>query len=387
VINERLINKYVYGAFILALGLLLFSWLKEFLSSLLGAIVFYMLFRNLMHFFVRKGINKGISALIIIFISFVIVIIPISILATVIYNKAAMLVENPQPVVDLGHKLLDKLRSMHINVSDDGVMERIRQFISENAGKVLNSSVGVLGGLIMMYFFLFFLLANYQTLDTAIINYLPFRKSKIMLFSKELADQTYSNAIGVPLVAVSQGFAGYLSFRIAGVPEAGVWAILAGFASIIPLVGTGLIWVPVTVWLFAENKIWQGTFVGLYSVILMTHIDNIIRMILSRRIGNVHPIVTVLGVLVGLRYFGLPGLVFGPLIISYFLILIRLYHQEYIHKPDVSPEPVKKEASLLGIIKALQKNLFKKRMQSPPGNLVERTGETLSQTRNLSPSK
>jgi predicted PurR-regulated permease PerM len=362
--NEKVINKYVYGAFILALAALLFSWLKDFFSSFLGAIVFYTLFRKLMNYLTcKKKMGKTSAALLIIFISFVIVVLPIGILGTVLFNKISTVVAHPQPVIDMMHKLTDRLQRFHINVSNDNIIERAQGFVAQNMGNILNSSFGILGSLIMMYFFLFFLLYNIHHLEDSIIRYLPFRRSKLIVFGKELLDHTYSNAIGVPMIGVVQGFLAFLSYKIAGVPEAGLWGILTGFASIVPLVGTGMIWLPVTLWTFANGEIGWGIFLAVYSIAIMTQADNVIRMIIGRRIGNVHPIVTVLGVLIGLRYFGLPGLVFGPLILSYFVLILKLYHHEYIRKPEPELQPLHaetKDTALATIFRLLQKRFAKK---------------------------
>lgn len=208
----------------------------------------------------------------------------------------------------------------------------------------------ILGSVLMMYFFLFFLLINSGRMEASVVHYLPFRRSKIKMFGKELIDQTYSNAIGVPLVCIAQGFAAYLSYRIAHLPEAGLWGILTGFASIIPLVGTAIIWVPASVFLMADGETWQGVFVAAYSVIVMTNVDNLIRMIVSKKIGDVHPVITVLGVIFGLKYFGLPGLVFGPLLISYFIILLRLYYIEYGNLKQKEKVEVPAENNLVKLV-------------------------------------
>lgn len=328
--TERLINKYIYGFFILLLGAFLFSGLKEFFSSFLGAIVFYTLFKNFNYYLTRrKKMKKPLAAVVIIVISFLIVVLPVGILFSVIFNKISAIAENPEAITSFVNKITAKLDALPFKVSTDNLGEKAQTLIGSNVGRVLNSSLIILGSILMMYFFLFFLLTNMHTMEASILHFLPFAKSKILLFGRELVDQTYSNAIGVPVVCFAQGLFAYVSYLIAGVPEAGLWGILTGFASIIPLVGTGIIWVPVSAWLLADGHTWQGFFVIAYSIVLMGNVDNLIRMIISKRIGDVHPVITVLGVIFGLRLFGLPGLVFGPLLISYFIILIKLYYIEY----------------------------------------------------------
>jgi len=350
--SEKLINKYIAAFFILLLGVFLFLGLNQFFSSFLGALVFYTLFKNFMHYLTRKKkLKKTLAAVIIILISFIIVVLPVGLLFAVIFNKIAGIAQDPETIRLYTEKITRKLHELPFEVNTSNFAERVQLLITSNVGAVLNSGLLILGSVLMMYFFLFFLLVNIHRMEASIIHYLPFRRSKIQLFGKELVEQTYSNAIGVPVVCIAQGLFAYLSYRIAGVPEAGLWGILTGFASIIPLIGTGIIWIPVTLFLLADGRQWQGIFVAVYSVVIMGNIDNLIRMIVSKKIGDVHPIITVLGVIVGLKYFGLPGLVFGPLIISYFIILLKLFYLEFGKTQTiVTPLPPKPEKALIDML-------------------------------------
>lgn len=108
--------------------------------------------------------------------------------------------------------------------------------------------------------------------------------------------------------------------------------ILAGFASILPIIGTGLIWLPIAIYELAQGNTWQGITLILWGILFLGTIDNVIRLLLARKIADVHPIVSVLGVIMGLQYFGITGLIFGPLIISYFIIFLKMYYMEYQKK-------------------------------------------------------
>lgn len=340
---EQLINRSVLVFFILAIASFLLYGLLEFFTALLGAVIFYILFRKFMVFLtIKKNFNKPLASVIIILISFLIVLLPIGVLLLMIINKFSGLVSDPEKIKEYFKVLAEKLEVLPFKVSTDQIAEKATQFVAEHAGGVISSSFSVFASLIMMYFLLYFLLMSVNSLEVKLMHYLPFDNDRIKLFGKELMDQTYANAIGVPAVAAAQGFASYGAYLIAGVPDAGIYAILTGFASVIPLIGTAIIWVPVAVYLLASQEIWQGVFVVGFCVIVMTNLDNLVRMFVSKRIGDVHPITTVLGVIFGLKFFSLPGLVFGPLLISYLFLLIKIYHVEYnsviVPEPEDSPE-------------------------------------------------
>ena len=171
-------------------------------------------------------------------------------------------------------------------------------------------------------------------MEASIMLYLPFKRSQMRLFIAELKMQTFANSVVVPLIIVIHGILLLIVYLISGVQDAVFWGVISGFASIIPLVGTSLIWMPIALFLLAQGQIWQGVLIIAWGVVVIGFSDNIIRFALAKKMANVHPVVTVLGVIIGLRFFGITGLIFGPLIISYFLILMKIYYVEYLqHKP------------------------------------------------------
>jgi predicted PurR-regulated permease PerM len=194
----------------------------------------------------------------------------------------------------------------------------------------------------MMYFFLYFMMINMNRMEAAIVLYLPFKKDKIKIFGDELVRQTFSNSVGIPSIAVAQGLAGFLGYWIIGLPEAGFWGVITGFTSFIPVVGTGLVWVPVAAYMFITANTWQGIFIALYGILVMGTVDNVVRFILAKKMADVHPIITVLGVILGLQYFGFLGLIFGPLLISYFFILMKIYYVEF-QRPVLAKQAKKRQ--------------------------------------------
>lgn len=359
--TETLINKYLTAFFILVIGAFIFYGLHEFFSAFLGSIIFYILFRKFMVYLTfKKNFKKPLAAIIIILISFIIVVLPMGILIGLIMKRVSAIASNPEKIKEYVDMLSKKLEQLPFDISTGNLGDKAAAFASSHAGDVISSSFSIGASLLMMYFLLYFLLMNSKTLELKLMHYLPFENTKIRLFGKELVDQTYGNAIGVPAVAAAQGVAAYAAFLIAGVPDAGVLAVLTGFASIIPLVGTAVIWVPVAIFLFATDKVWQGIFVTGFCVIIMTNLDNLVRMIVSKRIGDVHPITTVLGVIFGLKFFGLPGLVFGPLLISYLILLLKIYHVEYNVKLETTDEDQAAQAiqDENAVLKLINKVLF-----------------------------
>ncbi len=332
------INRYFFLAVILLFGAFLLFSLLQFFTAFLAAVMFYVLSKAPVEWLVKKKRwRKSWAAILVIVVSFFIILLPISLLATMLYNKIITVAGNTQLIMQYFKKLDVFLRQrLHFVLLSDKNMAEAQAYVANFISSALNQGLNLFSAITMMYFFLYFMIININRMEAAIIYFLPFKRHKIKLFGDELQAQTFSNAIGVPLIAVTQGLFTYIAFLIAGLNEAGFWAVITGFSSIIPIVGTGLITIPAGIYLLVMHHTWEGIFVLLWGIIVLSSIDNVLRFMLAKRMADVHPVVTVLGVIVGLNYFGLTGLIFGPLIISYFIILLKIYHAEF-HFPGLKP--------------------------------------------------
>ena len=328
-------NKNIFLVIILIFGLFLLYSLKEYFPAFLGSVMFYVLFKGWMELLVRKKKwKKSRAAILIIVISFFIVFLPITFFVTMVYNKVVPIASNPTAILPYVNQMDSTFQEKFgIQIITPKNIETFQATGTQIASGALNEGLAFFSSIVMLYFFLYFMLINFNRMEASIVLSLPFRKSKIKMFGEELKAQTFSNAIGIPLIAVAQGLFAYVIYLITGVPESGFWAILTGFASVIPIVGTGIIWVPVCVYLFAIGHTWQGIAVVLWSALVMGSMDNVIRFLLAKKMADVHPVVTVMGIILGLEYLGITGLIFGPLIISYFGILLKIYYADYQNAP------------------------------------------------------
>ena len=143
-----------------------------------------------------------------------------------------------------------------------------------------------------------------------------------------------ANAVGIPIICIVQGFFAAIGYLIFGVKDWGMWGFITGVFAFFPLVGTMIVWVPLVIYLYSMNYMATATGLTVYSILVTGNVDYITRLVLLKKIGNVHPMVTILGVIVGLQLFGFMGLIFGPLLISYFIIFIKIYMNEFSIKQD-----------------------------------------------------
>jgi len=339
---SKQVNRYIFLAIILFFAYFLFASVKQFFPAFLGAITFYILSKSFVRWLVqKKGWSKSMTAVLIILISFFLILLPVAGLISLLYNKISAVLSNPDVITNSIKQADDVLKQKyHISFISADMLASIRSKASDLLSLVLNKGLGFVSTILMMYFFLYFMITNTNRMEAAIILYLPFKKDKIKLFGDELVRQTFSNSVGIPSIAVVQGFAGFLCYWITGVHEAGFWGVITALTSFIPVIGTGLVWIPMALYMLIIGHIWQGIFIVLFGALVMGTLDNVVRFILAKKMADVHPIITVLGVILGLQYFGFLGLIFGPLLISFFFILLKIYYVEY-QKP-VSAKQVKK---------------------------------------------
>ena len=142
-----------------------------------------------------------------------------------------------------------------------------------------------------------------------------------------------SNAIVIPLLAVGQGFVAWVGYVIFGVHGTLLWGVLTSFATVIPIVGTALVWVPLALYTGLAGHWGQAVGLLLYGVLVVTQVDNILRMVLQKRLDNAHPLVTIFGVIIGLSLFGFMGVIFGPLLLAMFVFCVDLFKRKYLDRP------------------------------------------------------
>jgi predicted PurR-regulated permease PerM len=183
-------------------------------------------------------------------------------------------------------------------------------------------------GLGIMLYLLFFLLRDGNTISERIREAIPLRgDQKAALFTR-FADVVRATVKGSILVAIAQGSLGGIAFWFLGIHAPLLWAALMAFLSLIPAVGSALIWVPVAIYFLATGAIWQGLGLILYGVLVIGLVDNLLRPFLVGKDTKLPDYVVLISTLGGIKIFGLNGFVIGPLIAALFIASWRLYRDE-----------------------------------------------------------
>lgn len=312
---------------VIILGAILAYAVRGIIGAILGTMVMYTLFRNLNIFLIEKWHwRKPLAAVAVIILSVFIIVLPFAGIGTMLVNKAIELQKNPTWV----KQIVDAVNTFAGDTL--GKPDLIREQLEASAAYMGGLLTSVLGGaanlfleVTVMYFILYFLLVNYKGFERGLIHYLPFDNESASVFGEELKNITYSNIIGQTFIAIVQGATLALGFYIFNVSDPFFWGVICAILSFVPLLGPPLIFVPAAIILFSQGNNWEGVGLLAYGFILVINIDNVLRLIIAKKIGDIHPIITVIGVIIGIPLFGLMGLVYGPLLLAYFLIAVRIY--------------------------------------------------------------
>ena len=167
------------------------------------------------------------------------------------------------------------------------------------------------------------MLVNGRYMENALYEYIPLRDENMSKISKEVNMMVVSNSLGIPLVAFAQGLVGLIGYLILGVDQPFFWFGVTCIAGMIPVIGAALAYIPLIIIFFAAGKNWQGVAMFFYGFGVIGTVDNVLRFSLLKKMANVHPLTTVFGVIIGLNLFGFIGLIFGPLLISLFTVLLK----------------------------------------------------------------
>jgi predicted PurR-regulated permease PerM len=165
--------------------------------------------------------------------------------------------------------------------------------------------------------------------------YIPFSRENTEKLGKRFKDVTVSTVVGTGVVAAIQGALVGLAFWIAGLPNGLFWGVVTMALAILPVVGSGLVWGPAAVILLMQGRTAAGVLLIVWGAIVVGGVDNFIRPLIYRRFSAIHPLITLIGAIGGVAQFGLLGLLIGPLALSYFFELIRMYREEYL-EPEVA---------------------------------------------------
>ena len=324
---------------VLALGIALTVALWPFSTGLIGAPVLYVVMAPL-HRWLSRWMPPWFAAGVVIVLAIILILGPglsfLGLIATEAQDMATGVIRSP---------LLARISRIRVGPYQVGA--QLEQVGSQVVSFIGASALGLIGTatragiqLTIAFFGLYYLLLAPQMTWRAVRPFIPFSPASAEILRRRFADVTISTLVGTGLTATVQGIAVGLAFWVVGLSNPLFWGVVTIVFAILPVVGSGLVWGPGAAALAMDGRYGAAIGLAVWGIVVVGNVDNVIRPIVFRRWAQIHPFVTVIGAFMGLRYFGLLGLLIGPLAISYFFELIRMYRVEYLEdeEAEVSAE-------------------------------------------------
>lgn len=334
---------------VLVLGVGLAVALSPYVTGLIGAPVIVALFAPLNRW-LRRFTSPAAAAGIVIVATLLTIVIPGALVTGLVVTEAPDIAQSIAQGPVLERVEAFRLGPYAIGPTLRGLGDQIVAWFASSALGFIGTATRTILNLTIALFGAYFLMVRGEQAWASARFFLPFSDENVQQLRQRFHDVTNSTVIGVILVAAIQGALLGIMFAILGFPNVVFWSVVTAVLSILPLVGSGMVWVPACARLLIDGRTGAAVVLALWGLLVVGGADNVIRPIVYRRWANIHPFVTLVGAFAGIRWFGLLGILIGPLALSYFFALLDMYSQDYLEAserfrrrtmemPVLAPEP------------------------------------------------
>lgn len=314
---------------ILALGIALLIAISPFATGLIGIPVLYVVFQPV-HLWLTRRVSPRIAAAMVTFLALFLIVVPGVSFAGLIVSQAQEIASGVVASPLLERIAQIQIRGVDIGPQLAGLGGKLVSWIGSSAFGLIGTATRLALNVTIALFGLYYLLLSPGGTWEAVRPYIPFSSTNTETLRLRFRNVTISTVIGTGLVAAIQGALVGLGFWVAGLSNALFWSVVTMVFAILPVVGSGMVWGPGAIALGLGGHWGWAIALAIWGLVVVGNVDYIVRPIIFRRWANIHPVVTLLGALAGVPYFGLLGLLIGPLALSYFFELIRMYREEYL---------------------------------------------------------
>lgn len=311
---------------IILLGFLILYAFQGIFGSLLSTMVLYTILRPIQIYLVeKKGWRKSVAAFFLLVVSLFFIVLPFYALSSMVISKISELSNDQIYFKNLIFKIKHLLPGQASGQLIEDLLKKAGSWVTGLFPSLITGVVNIALGLFLMYFLLYFMLVDREKFENTLIKYAPFRAQNAQRFAEEMRNITYANVVGQGLIAMVQGALLSLAFFVLGYSDPLFWGVITTFISFVPILGPPVVFVPAALLQMANGNSFVAWAMLIFGFVVIINIDNVLRFLIAKKVGNIHPIITVIGVIIGVPIFGILGLVFGPVLLSYFFLLIKIY--------------------------------------------------------------
>ena len=348
----ELYRKGIFTLIFLVLIVVSFFIIKPYLTAVLTGMIFSYIFYPL-YSRINKGIaSKNLSSLIASVLVVLIITLPLFFVLNTVSKEAyatyllsRQMVLSGQfltecepadkPVCKAVNYFTNKANQPQVRYYFDTTIKSITEKITKNISNILFSIPALVLDAFIILFVMFFLFKDGKIFANKIENMLPLKPSYRKYVIKRLDDMASAVIYGSLIIAVAQGTLGGIGFFIFGLPSPLLWGVIMVFASLLPYIGTSVIWLPASLFLIFNGYanmetalITKGILLMLYGIFIIGTIDNILKPKLIGDKSGLHPVLVLLSVVGGINFLGFIGIIIGPMIIAALVTFINIYEEE-----------------------------------------------------------
>ncbi len=327
--NNLVLRQLLFMGILILMGAVMIKQLSFFIGSFLGAIAFYIVFRKLIFNMIERHRWPAWLAALVIVAGICIVLLGFGYLLIDVIAQEFNSIDI-SGIPDMARDAVPRINNMiGFELVSPDLVHSSTSVLAKIANSVLNTTYSFAANILMTILILYFMLTHARKLEHRVGKYIPFCGDSRRVLMEEMTSIIYSNAVGIPFMMLAQGLVAALVYWLFGLPNVVFWAFLTAICGLIPMVGTIIVSVPLGIWFLAQGFVLKGILLMACGLLVIANVDNLARIGMNKKISNTHPLIIIFGVIMGIPLFGFWGIIFGPLMISTFLLLIRIYYREY----------------------------------------------------------
>jgi predicted PurR-regulated permease PerM len=336
--DNAFFRQLLFLGVLITLVVTLFVQLDFFVGSFLGAITIYVVLRKTMFSLVEKWKwHRWVAALVLVGAT-ALVLAGFGYILVVAVGSEMSNIDVGSLIAGVKADLVKLNGRFHTNIIPQDIISRSDNVIRAIINGVLNTTYSFAANIFMMLIVLYFMLTSGRKMEAKMWDYAPFTGRSLNLIRREAKTMIYSNAVGMPLILVLQTLVSTLIYWLLGFDDPWFWGFLTALCGLVPAVGTMIVYTPVAIWLMFQGEVLSGVVLFLYGALIISNVDNVMRIVLLHKVADTHPLVVIFGVILGIPLFGFWGIIFGPLFISGFILLVKIYYMEYGLLDDLPEE-------------------------------------------------
>jgi predicted PurR-regulated permease PerM len=313
-----------YGRLLVVVAIAVLLGVIPFLSGLVGSLILYVITRGL-HGRLSRVVPPRVSAFAITLGVFALLLVPGGWLISTIISEASDAIRTWRPADAFAWLAQTPLGQLDITKDLANAGASVLTWLSGRAFAIFGGVTSTILNVVIALFGLYYLLLGATSLWARTKRILPVSDRVAELLAARFVEVTEALLLGTFFTALLQGTIVGIAFALIGFHPAAVWGFVTACVSVLPLLGSALVWLPGVAILLIQHRIGAAIVLGILGGALASNIDNVVRLFVYRRVSGIHPMLTLVGAFAGVRLFGVVGAFLGPLILSYVFELIEVY--------------------------------------------------------------